>query len=95
MQLHGGALSRKKIFVGNLPYQTAENDLGEWFTKNGFPPSSVEISVDQLTGQPKGFGFIEIEDKLVRRCVLKCNGQDFLGRTLVINEAPPSAKFGS
>ena len=95
MQLHGEALPRKKIFVGNLPYDAAENDLGEWFATNGFPPASVEISVDQLTGQPKGFGFIEIEDKLVRRCILRCNGQDFLGRTLIINEAPPSTKFGS
>ena len=77
----------KKIFVGNLPYQAKENQLAEWFMANGFPINSVTITTDRLSGHPRGFGFVEMSDKLADRCVLACNGQDFLGRTLIINEA--------
>lgn len=76
-----------KIFVGNLPYQADERQLQEWFSGNGFPAQSVDIVVDRLSGQPRGFGFVEIREDLAVRCVLACNGQDFLGRTLVINNA--------
>ena len=78
---------RKKIFVGNLPYQTDESQLREWFVRNGFPAQSVDIAVDRLSGQPRGFGFVEMSEDLAVRCVMACNGQDFLGRTLVINDA--------
>jgi len=77
----------KKIFVGNLPYEAKENQLAEWFLANGFPIDSISITVDRLCGQPRGFGFVEMSDKLADRCVRACNGQDFLGRTLIINEA--------
>lgn len=79
----------KKIFVGNLPYQANEQQLREWFLANGFTAESVNISIDRLSGQPRGFGYVEMKDALARRCILACNGQDFLGRTLVINEASP------
>ena len=77
----------KKIFVGNLPFEASEAQLTAWFRRNGFPTEGVSISVDRLSGQPRGFGFVEMSEQLVRRCILACNGQDFLGRTLVINEA--------
>jgi len=77
----------KKIFVGNLPYQANEGQLREWFRTNGFPTESVTIRMDRLFGKPRGFGFVEMHEDLARKCVLACNGQDFLGRTLVINEA--------
>ena len=76
-----------KIFVGNLPYQANEHQLQEWFSANGFPALSVNIVVDRISGQPRGFGFVEISEDIGRRCVLACNGQDFLGRTLVVNNA--------
>ena len=77
----------KKIFVGNLPYEAEENQLAAWFLANGFPTNTVSITIDRLSGQPRGFGFVEMNDKLAERCILACNGQDFLGRTLIINEA--------
>ena len=77
----------KKLFVGNLPYEADENQLHEWFKRNGFPTRSVTIAIDRLSGQPRGFGFVELTDKQAVRCILSCNGQDFLGRTLIINES--------
>jgi RNA recognition motif-containing protein len=77
----------KKIFVGNLPLDTNEAQLTAWFRRNGFPTETVSISVDRLSGQPRGFGFVEMSEQSAQRCILACNGQDFLGRTLVINEA--------
>jgi len=79
----------KKIFVGNLPYQTEEGELIAWFARFGYPPNSVSISADRLSGQSRGFGFVEMNDKLTERCIRACNGQDFLGRTLIVNEAHP------
>jgi RNA recognition motif-containing protein len=79
----------KKIFVGNLPYQANSSDLTDWFTQKGFPANSIDLAVDRISGQPRGFGFVEMNAKLAARCVLACNGLDFLGRTLVINDASP------
>lgn len=73
--------------MGNLPYEADENKLREWFKSNGFPAQSVTIAIDRLSGEPRGFGFVELTDKQAVRCILSCNGQDFLGRTLIINEA--------
>jgi RNA recognition motif-containing protein len=81
-----------KIFVGNLPYQANANQLQEWFMTNGFPAQSVSIIVDRFSGQPRGFGFVEMSEELAVRCVMACNGQDFLGRTLVINDAQASLR---
>jgi RNA recognition motif-containing protein len=77
----------KKIFVGNLPLDANEAQLTAWFQRNGFPAEAVSISVDRLSGQPRGFGFVEMSEQLAQRCILACNGQDFLGRTLVVNQA--------
>ena len=77
----------KKIFVGNLPLDANEAQLAAWFQSNGFPTEAVSISVDRLSGQARGFGFVEMSEQVAERCILACNGQDFLGRTLVVNEA--------
>lgn len=79
----------KKIFVGNLPYEADANQLLAWFRRNGFPPENVNLSVDVLSGHPRGYGFVEMNERVAARCVMACNGQDFLGRTLIVNEAPP------
>jgi RNA recognition motif-containing protein len=77
----------KKIFVGNLPLDADEAQLRAWFRRNGFPTEAVSISIDRLSGQPRGFGFVEMSENVAEHCILACNGQDFLGRTLVISEA--------
>jgi cold-inducible RNA-binding protein len=85
----------KKLFVGNLPYQASEAELQDWFSRAGFHADSVQIIRDKFTGDPRGFGFAEFgNDEEADRCVQNCNGQDFLGRSLVVNEARPMREGG-
>lgn len=80
----------KKLFVGNLPYQASEGQLEEWFNQAGFQPQAVSIIKDRFSGEPRGFGFVEItDDGDAEKAINNCNGQDFLGRSLVVNEARP------
>lgn len=80
----------KKLFVGNLPYQANESDLHQWFTQAGVNVDSVSIIQDRMSGQSRGFGFVEINnDDEADRAVAACNGLDFNGRALVVNEARP------
>ena len=85
----------KKLFIGNLPYQASEAELQDWFTQAGFQADSVQIIRDKFTGEPRGFGFAEFSnDEEADRAVQTCNGQDFLGRSLVVNEARPMREGG-
>ena len=85
----------KKLFVGNLPYQASEAELQDWFTQSGLHADSVQIIRDKFTGEPRGFGFAEFgNDEEAERAVQTCNGQDFLGRSLVVNEARPMREGG-
>ena len=87
--------SLKKLFVGNLPYQASEAELQDWFTQAGLRADSVQIIRDKFTGEPRGFGFAEFgNDEEAERAVQTCNGQDFLGRSLVVNEARPMREGG-
>jgi RNA recognition motif-containing protein len=80
----------KKLFVGNLPYQASEGQLEDWFQQAGFQPQAVSIIKDRFSGEPRGFGFVEIgDDAEADKAINACNGQDFLGRSLVVNEARP------
>ena len=85
----------KKLFVGNLPFNADERQLLAWFRNNGFPADSANISVDNWSGQPRGFGIVEMNERLAEKCVLACNGQDFLGRALIVNPAAPTQRMGS
>ena len=88
-------VSLKKLFVGNLPYQASEAELQDWFSRAGFHADSVQIIRDKFTGDPRGFGFAEFgNDDEADRAVQNCNGQDFLGRSLVVNEARPMREGG-
>jgi len=81
--------------VGNLPYQATEASLHDWLTQLGIRADSVQIIRDKFSGESRGFGFLEIEnDGEAERAVQACNGQDFLGRTLVVNEARPMGDRG-
>ncbi|MGH9631872.1 MAG: RNA recognition motif domain-containing protein, partial [Bryobacteraceae bacterium] len=74
----------KKLFVGNLPFQASESELQDWFSRLGVTTDSVSIIRDRFSGEPRGFGFVEISnDDDADRAIAACNGQDFLGRTLV------------
>jgi len=80
----------KKLYVGNLPFQATDQDLSNWFKQAGTTTASVTIVQDRETGQPRGFGFVEINnDEEANRAIQSLNGQDFMGRKLVVNEARP------
>ena len=80
----------KKLYVGNLPFQATEQDLSAWFTQAGVSGVQVTLIRDQLSGQLRGFGFVEVtNDEDASRAVQALNGQDFMGRNVVVNEARP------
>ena len=80
----------KKLYVGNLPFQATEDEISEWFVQTGVTPSSVMLIRDRFTGQPRGFGFVEIQnDEEAARAIQALNGQQLKGRSIVVNEARP------
>ncbi len=84
-----------KLYVGNLAYQASEGDLESWFAQAGVQVDSVTIVRDRFSGEPRGFGFVEIgNDEQAQVAIQACNGKDFLGRTVVVNEARPMRSGG-
>jgi RNA recognition motif-containing protein len=84
-----------KLFVGNLPHEMTEDDLRTLFTEAGHV-ASAKIITDRHTGQPRGFGFVEMETKLEgQKAISMINGRNIEGRSLAVNEARPQQKgFG-
>ncbi len=85
-----------KIYVGNMSYDTTEEDLQiacEAFGK----VESATIIKDKFSGEPKGFGFVEMSSKAEGQAAIDgLNGKELKGRTLNVNEARPrTEKFGS
>jgi RNA recognition motif-containing protein len=79
-----------KLFVGNLPYAATEADVERFFADAGVTVDSVNIMRDRFSGAPRGFGFVEIQnDQSANQAIQACNGRDFMGRSLVVNEARP------
>ena len=84
-----------KLYVGNLPFQATDQDISNWFKQAGAHVANVTIVKDRDTGQPRGFGFIEINnDEEAGRAIQALNGQDFMGRNVVVNEARPPREGG-
>ena len=79
----------KKLYVGGLAYSTTEKSLTDAFSKAG-EVASVAIIIDKMTGNSKGFGFVEMAtDEGATAAIEMFNGQDFEGRKLTVNEARP------
>ena len=79
-----------KLFVGNLPYAASEDDVQRFFQDAGVTVGSVNIMRDRFSGAPRGFGFVEIQnEQSANQAIQACNGRDFMGRSLVVNEARP------
>ena len=77
------------IYVGNLSYETTEEDLREAFSPFG-QVDSISIIKDKFTGKSKGFGFVEMSDKTEAQAAIdNLNGKELKGRTLNVNEARP------
>ena len=78
----------KRLYVGNIPYQTSEAQLRALFEESGGQVSEVKIVTDRETGRPRGFAFVELaSDAQAEAAVGALNGKAFGGRPLTVSEA--------
>ena len=79
----------RKLYVGNLPYETGEQDLKDLFANAG-TVESVNVIRDMATGRARGFAFVEMaSDADAQNAVTTLNDSQFGGRNLTVNEARP------
>jgi len=81
----------KKLYVGNLSFQTTENDVTGAFAQFG-AVESVNIITDRDTGRSKGFGFVLMDEQGADKAIASLNGSQLDGRTLTVNEAKPMVR---
>jgi RNA recognition motif-containing protein len=78
-----------KIYVGNLPFDITENELRDMLSQHG-PVNEINVIMDKVTGQARGFAFVTMNTKEGFDAVIKgLNGKEWKGRTLTVNEARP------
>jgi RNA recognition motif-containing protein len=83
-----------KLYVGNLPYNTTEEDLRNLFSQYG-NVDNVAVVTDRDTGRSRGFGFVEYtDDNEARNAISALSGQEYGGRALTVNEARPKTGGG-
>jgi RNA recognition motif-containing protein len=84
----------KKIYVGNLSFGSTEDTVRSLFETHG-NVESVSIVTDRDTGQPRGFGFVEMtNDGEAEQAIAALNGRELDGRALNVNEARPRENRG-
>jgi RNA recognition motif-containing protein len=84
----------KKLYVGNLPFSTTEDELRAVFERHG-SVDSVNVITDRETGRSRGFAFIEMEDASAADEAMRAlDGSDMGGRNLRVNEAKERARGG-
>lgn len=84
----------KKLYVGNLLYETTDEELKELFAQAGGVVSAAVIRY-QDTGRSKGFGFVEMDtEEAAQKAIDTFNGQDHKGRKMVVSEARPPRPRG-
>ncbi len=82
----------KNIYVGNLNFGATEESVRSLFETHG-AVGRVNIVTDRDSGQPRGFGFVEMDnDGEGEKAIAALNGKDFGGRTLSVNEARPKTE---
>ena len=78
-----------RLYVGNLSYNTTENQIQEIFSEHG-PVTSVDLIMDKFSGRPRGFGFVTMENKENAEAAIQAlHGKNVDGRDLTVNEAKP------
>jgi cold-inducible RNA-binding protein len=78
-----------KLYVGNLPFNTTENELQELFSQAG-AVQEVTLMQDRFTGKSRGFAFVTMgSEEDAQNAISKLNGQAMEGRPLTVNEARP------
>jgi len=83
-----------KLYVGNMSYETSEDDLRKAFEAHG-QVDSVNVITDRETGRAKGFGFVEMSSAAEAKTAMEAlNEKDFQGRMLKVDEARPRNEAG-
>lgn len=78
-----------KLFVGNLSFNTTENDLNDAFSAFG-TVTEANLMMDRMTSRPRGFGFVTMSnDEEAQKAIDGLNGKDMDGRALTVNVARP------
>jgi cold-inducible RNA-binding protein len=78
-----------KLYVGNLSFETTENDLQDLFEQHG-KVAEVALMMDRMTGKSRGFAFVTMNDGAEASAAMAAvNGKELNGRTLNVNEARP------
>lgn len=84
----------RRLYVGNLPYKTTDEDLTALFSRAG-AVDNVRVMRDQATGRARGFAFVEmVNDEDAQKAIDEFHEYEFDGRALVVNEARPKESFG-
>ncbi len=79
----------KNLYVGNLSFDTREDDLHELFSQHG-EVISAKVITDRETGRHRGFGFVEMaQDEEAQKAIENLDGKEFMGRNLKVNVAQP------
>jgi cold-inducible RNA-binding protein len=82
-----------KLYVGNLPFTATDEGVRALFSQHG-TVEKVALITDRDTGQPRGFGFVEMANADASRAMQALNGTDFDGRALKVNEAQDRERSG-
>ena len=82
-----------KLYVGNLPFTATEESVRNLFAPHG-TVEKISLITDRDSGQPRGFGFVEMSSADASRAMQALNGADFGGRPLKINEAQDKPRGG-
>ena len=83
----------RKLYVGNLPYETGETELQDLFGQFG-SVESVKVMRDMATGRARGFGFVEMStDEEAQAAASALNEHQLGGRALTVNEARPKPEY--
>jgi RNA recognition motif-containing protein len=84
----------RRLYVGNLPYKTTDEELRELFSRAG-AVDNVSVMRDTVTGRARGFGFVEmVTDEDAQKAIEQFNETQFGGRRLTVNEARPKPEGG-
>jgi cold-inducible RNA-binding protein len=84
----------KKLYVGNLSYETTDSALEQLFAPHG-TVQSAQVIMDRDTGRSKGFGFVEMSsDQEAQAAIAALSGKEVNGRALTVNEARPREDRG-
>ena len=85
-----------KLYVGNLDFNTTEDEIRSHFEQKGIQIKSITLIKDKYTGRAKGFGFVEVESEdVLQKAIEALDGQELNGRKLPVNKArPPRERSG-